>query len=137
MPSGVYPRTKNQLIAAKTNLSKGRSPEARKKAAKTLKEIAQNPEWRKKVSEATKEAMNTPKIRTKHLAGLKKAREKHGVNFRGGNGQELTEIVKLADSLFSQCGYIREYPIRTKPVRMFSKMPQLPTKPTSQTQNKR
>ena len=117
MPSGVYPRTKNQLKAAKANLLKGRMPEARKKATKKLKEIAQNPEWRKKVSKSTKEAMNTPRIRTKHLAGLKKAREKYGVNFRGGNGQELTEIVKLADSLFSQCGFIREYPIPTKPVR--------------------
>ncbi len=117
MPSGVYPRTENQLKVAKHNLAEGRKPRARNKARQTLKEIAKNPEWRHKVSSAVKLAMHSPKVRKKHLKGLEKARKKHGVNFRGGNGQEPTKIVKLAARLLSQCGYLREYPIRTKPVK--------------------
>jgi len=121
MPKGVYPRTKNQLKAAKINFAKGREPKARIKAAQTLKKIAKNPEWCHKVSIATKIAMHSPEIRKKHLKGLENARRKHGVNFRGGNGQEPTKIVKLANKLLSQCGYIKEYPIRTKPVRKIFK----------------
>ncbi len=117
MPRGIYPRTENQLKAAKLNLAKGRKPEARIKARQKLKEIAKNPEWRRKISLATTLAMHSPKTRKKHLKGLKRARKKYGVNFKGGNGQEPTKIVKLANRLLSQCGYIREYPIRTRPVR--------------------
>ena len=117
MPKGVYPRTKNQLEASKANLAKGREAPAREKANATLKKIAENPEWREKVSQATQKAMHSPEIREKHLKGLLKARQKYGVNFRGGNGQELTKIVKLAERLFSQYGFIREYPITTKTVK--------------------
>lgn len=73
MPRGVYPRTPNQLKAAKANLAKGREPAARARASKTLKKIAQDEGWRRKVSEATKAAMRRPEVREKHLKGLAKA----------------------------------------------------------------
>ena len=124
MPSGVYPRTPNQLKAAKANLAKGRQPKARAKATSKLKQIAKNPEWRIKVSKATTKAMNSPEIRKRHLEGLDQARKKHGINFKGGNGQELTPIIKLADKLLSQCGFKREFPIKTKPVKnIFKNVP--------------
>ena len=123
MPSGVYQHKKLSERDEETRkkieacLSKGRSPEVREKVTKILKKNAENPKWREKVSIATKQAMRSPEVREKHLAGLEKARETHGVNFKGGNGQEMTPIIQLANRLLSRCGYIREYPIPTKPVK--------------------
>lgn len=105
MPKGKYQR------------KKGRTPEVRAKVARILKENATSLEWRGKVSVATKQAMHSPKVREKHLAGWAKAKEKYGTNFRGGNGQEMTPIVRLASELLSRCGYIREYPIPTRLVK--------------------
>lgn len=113
MPSGIYPRTRNQLKAAVANLAKGREKPARKKATQKLREIAQNPEWRKKVGKVTKEAMWRPEIRKKHLAGLQRAREKYGINFKGGNGQEPVEEVKKIALILEPQGYIREFLILT------------------------
>jgi len=117
MPTGVYKRTPELMKEVRKNLDKGRTPKVRKKVAKILKENAKDPKWREKVSEATKKSMHDPEIRKRHLAGLEKAREKYGNSFKGGNGQPMTPIVELANNLLSQCGYIREYPIRTKTVR--------------------
>ena len=117
MPRGVYPRRPNQLKAAIKNLAKGREKEAREKANKTLREIAQDPEWREKVSVATKKAMHTPEVRRRHLRGLKKARVKNGVNFRGGNGQEMTPIVRRVWAILKKEGFVREYPVKTEKVR--------------------
>ena len=117
MPSGVYIRTKKLTEKQLEGLAKGRTPKVRKKVAKILKENAKDPKWREKVSEATKKSMHDPEIRKRHLKGLEKARKKYGNNFKGGNGQPMTPIVELANNLLSQCGYIREYPIRTKTVR--------------------
>ena len=117
MPTGVYPRTEKMMKKVKKNLAKGRSPSARKKATAKLKENAKNPEWIKLVSENTKKGMKRPEARKKHLCGLEKARKKHGVNFKGGNGQSPTPIIILANELFSKCGFICELPIKTKSVR--------------------
>ncbi len=63
MPRGVYPRTPDQLRAAKANLAKGRQPDVRAKAAATLKAIAQDPAWREMVSANTRKAMHRPEVR--------------------------------------------------------------------------
>lgn len=73
MPRGVYPRTANQLKAAKANLAKGRQKAARKKAAKTLRKLGQDPGWRERVSKGTKAAMRRPDVRKNHLEGLSAA----------------------------------------------------------------
>lgn len=114
MPRGVYPRTKNQLRAAVANLAKGREKEAREKANKKLKENAKNPAWRFKVSQATKKAMWRSEVRARHLAGLQKAFERYGVNFKGGNGQEPVETVKRLSIILEPQGFIREYTIPTR-----------------------
>lgn len=110
VPRGIYPRTTNQLQAAKRNLALGRSPEARRKAQERLAQIATDPEWRAKVSRSTCAAMRSPEVRARHLAGL----ANQPANFRGGNGQEPVPIVKLVGSILSPLGFVPEYPIKTK-----------------------
>ena len=114
MPKGVYPRTKNQLEAAKRNFALGRMPEVRKKVALILKQKAADPAWREKVSLATRKAMRTPEIRERHLNGLKRALRAHGVNFKGGNGQEPTELIKQIAGVLEPQGFIQEYAVLTK-----------------------
>ena len=80
MPRGVYPRTANQLAAAKLNLAKGRLPEARVKAQQSLRRIASDPSWRERVSTGTKAAMRRPEVRDRHLCALKG----QPLNFEGG-----------------------------------------------------
>jgi very-short-patch-repair endonuclease len=113
MPTGVYVRTPEMRRQMKKNLAKGRLPAARKKAAKKLRKLGQSEEWRDKVSEATKRAMHRPEVRTKHLKGLKRARQKYGVNFKGGNGQEPVEFVKQLIPEMLKKGFIHEYPVPT------------------------
>ncbi len=72
MPKGVYPRTQNQLKAAKINLAKGREPKARERAAETIKELAKTKEWKNSVSEGTKKAIHRPEVRKRHLEGIAK-----------------------------------------------------------------
>jgi hypothetical protein len=110
MPKGVYPRTPNQLRAAKANLAKGRQPIARAKATVTLREIAADPKWRAKVSRATKTAMHQPEIRKRHLAALAHA----PMNFRGGNGRPIAERAKSYLAALTWLGWQAEYPIPTK-----------------------
>ena len=117
MPTGVYTRTEKMMKKVKKNLAKGHSPSARKKATAKLKEYAKDPEWIKLVSENTKKGMKRPEARKKHLHGLEKARKKHGINFKGGNGMHPTPIIALGIKLFTQCGFIWELPIKTKPVK--------------------
>lgn len=124
MPSGIYPRTENQLKAAVKNLALGRTPEVRAKVRKKMIKKGKDPKWRKLVSEQTKKAMHRPEVRKKHLKGLAKARATYGNNFKGGNGREMTPIIKLADKLFSHCGFVREYAVKTKPVKhLFERIP--------------
>ncbi len=66
------------------------------------------------MSEATKKAMHRPEVRERHLAGLKKALEKHGVRFKGGNGQEPVIAVKKMITVLEPLGFLRELPIKTK-----------------------
>lgn len=113
MPTGHYKRTPEVLERAKKNLAKGRTPEARKKAADSIRRIAKNLDWRKRVSDATRIAMHTPKIRKRHLSGLRRAFAIHGSNFAGGNGVEPTRVVKLFASILEPFGFIRELPIKT------------------------
>lgn len=131
MPTGVYKRTAKHNAQMRRCLEMGRSKEARKKAAETMrkkanetvqasgawgsrKEMFQSNEFRKRVSEATKKRMHDPEVRKRHLAGLKRARKKHGVNFKGGNGQPMLPIVAMYNKVLSQIGYVREYPVKTK-----------------------
>jgi len=118
MPKGVYVRKPSKVRdeSNKKNLEKGRTPDVRAKVREKLIENAQDEAWREKVSKATKEAMHRPEVRGKHLKGLEMARKKHGVNFRGGNGQEMTDIIGYLDSLLREQGFIREYPVKTKSV---------------------
>ncbi len=114
MPRGVYPRTKNQLEAAKKNLAKGREKPAREKAAASLRTLAKTEEWRRRVSNGTKKALNQPETRKKHLEAIKQSQETKGINFTGGNGQEpVPFVVWLAEQLESE-GFVRELPIKTK-----------------------
>ena len=71
MPRGKYPRTPNQLAAAKANLAKGRLPEARAKAQQSIRRTASDPSWREKVSRATQAAMRLPEVRDRHLRAMK------------------------------------------------------------------
>src|SRR3989304_1971142 len=114
MPRGVYPRTPNQLKAAKENLAKGRLPEARAKAQETMRVWVISPGWRMRVSKATTAAMHRPEVRERHLAGLQKALNLHGVNFKGGNGQEPVKTVMELASLLEPMGFTRELVIKTK-----------------------
>jgi len=113
MPRGVYPRTANQLRAAKANLAKGREPKARAKAAKTLKKIAEDEEWREKVSKATKKAMYRPDVRRRHLKGLARALERYGPNFKGGKGHGPTDEEREAGNILMPLGFIPEFKILT------------------------
>ena len=114
MPSGVYPRTENQLRAAAANLAKGREPEAQLKARRSLGKIVKTAEWRLKVSVATKEAMIRPEIRKKHIGALAAARTKHGNNFQGGNGTEPVSTVKSLEPFLNKLGFERELAVKTK-----------------------
>jgi hypothetical protein len=113
MPTGVYTRTKDVLERARANLAKGHSRASREKANAALRTRAQDPKWRERVSEGTKRAMHEPATRVKHLAGLAAAIEKHGVGFKGGNGQRPVAIVESITPGLEAQGYIREFAIRT------------------------
>jgi Protein of unknown function (DUF559) len=110
MPSGVYPRTPNQLRAAKANLAKGHAPEARTKANAKIQKMGQDPAFRLRVSEANLKRMRDPEVRARHLAALAGL----PVNFKGGNGQEPTPLIKAMFEDLAATGYQRELIIRTK-----------------------
>jgi hypothetical protein len=112
MPTGIYIRkpSKKRDEATAKNFAKGRTPEAREKANITLRDIVWTEEKRKETSEKTKEIMHRPDVREKHLKALENA----PVNFKGGNGQELTEVVKKVLELLTPLGFDREVGISTK-----------------------
>lgn len=112
MPRGVYVRKPSiaRDEATARNFAKGHTPEVRAKALESIKENAADPAWQQWVSDKTKEAMHRPDVREKHLAALKN----NPVNFKGGNGQELTEVVKMALTILEPLGFVREYPVKTK-----------------------
>jgi hypothetical protein len=114
MPRGVYPRTPNQLQAAKANLAKGHSAEAREKANATLRAIASDEVWREKVSQATTAAMYRPEVREKHLTRLRAYQAANGFNFRGGNGLAPPAAVQKAAERLLPRGFIQELSIPTK-----------------------
>lgn len=114
MPRGVYPRTANQLKAAKANLAKGREPAARAKAAVSLREIAQDPAWRERVSRGTQAAMWRPEVREKHLAALREALTLHGVNFKGGNGCAPVPLAQEMEKVLAPLGFRREHVVLTR-----------------------
>jgi hypothetical protein len=110
MPRGIYPRTPNQLAAAKANLAKGRLPGARAKAQQSIRQIASNPSWREKVSRATKAAMRRPEVRDRHLRAMKG----QPIHFKGGNGRPLAERVEAFLAALKLLGWIPEYVIKTR-----------------------
>lgn len=95
MPRGVYPRTQNQLRAAKVNLAKGREPAARAKAQAKLAQLGADPVWRRTVAKATRKAMRDPIIRAKHLLAMRGQTS----NFKGGNGQQPTLLARQMEAL--------------------------------------
>lgn len=115
MPKGVYPHnSERQREQAREALAKGRTPEARSRATETMRAIGQSRDWRERVSDATRKAMARPEVKFRHLAGLEKARQCHGVNWRGGNGQPPTRVMELAAAILAPLGFIPEYVIKTK-----------------------
>jgi hypothetical protein len=91
-----------------------RTPRTPKQIAAMRKKYYDNEEWRLMISERTKEAMHRPSVRRKHLKGLKRALEKYGPNFRGGNGQPITPTVSHYAELLEPLGYVREFPVKTR-----------------------
>jgi len=96
-------------------INKAKSSCCSKECAHKLKSVdyrrrlATNPVWVKNVSEGTKKAMRRPKTRNKHLAGLKRALKKHGVNFKGGQNQEPVAFVKSLAEVLLPIGFIQEH----------------------------
>lgn len=76
----------------------------------TLAKIAADPAWRLRVSDSTRARMRDPEVRARHLAGLAKRK---GTNFKGGNGQPLTDQVRQAAAILEPLGFKREVAIRT------------------------
>lgn len=112
MGKGIYLRTQAHRDAIrKARLGAKASPEAKKNQGIAARKTALSPEWRKRVSEGTRKKMRLPSIRRKHLAGLRRARRRYGVNFRNGNGQILQGFVLSFWKVLKPLGYIREYAI--------------------------
>src|SRR5580692_2892943 len=111
MPSGVYIRKPSKLRdeAIAKNFAKGHTKESREKALQSIQQTWTE-EKREATSIRTQAIMRTPKVREKHLEALKN----NPCNFRGGNGQPLTEVVKMAQELLAPLGFIRECPVSTK-----------------------
>lgn len=116
MPTGIYHRSPKMLAKAKANLEKGHLPDARRKAMKSIQE-AWTEEKRKEVSLKNRKRMHDPDVRSRHLKALKNAREVHGVNFKGGNGQKPVKTVKLLAQVLIPLGFTRELPILTRPYK--------------------
>ncbi len=101
----------------------GRTPESRARAKIKMRERAADPEWRRRVAEATRARMRDPEIRARHLEALRNARAKHGVNFRGGNGQPRTQNQITVEAILRPLGFTPEYVVRTKGHRTRHKPP--------------
>lgn len=116
MPKGVYVRkmTPAQVAMMRENLAKGRTAEAQAKAGARRREIAEDPNWREKVSEATQKAMHRPEVRKKHLAGLGRAIQAHGANFKGGKSQPPTPLIQSLENLLEPLGFLRELKVLTR-----------------------
>jgi hypothetical protein len=113
MPRGVYPRTPNQLAAARANLARGRDPDVRARALRTQRETWKDPAWRQRVSDGTRAAMQDEHVRQRHLDGLAAARAAHGVNFRHGNGQPPSARLERIARMLLPKGFVRELVIVT------------------------
>src|SRR5271154_2949489 len=112
MPRGVYVRTKAIRAAIrKARTGAKASLEACKNMSIAARKTALSPQWRKNVSEGTRKKMRLPGVRRKHLTGLRKARAKYGVNFRGGKNQKPVAYVMSLWKFLEPVGYIREYPV--------------------------
>lgn len=114
MPSGVYPRTQNQLKASIANLAKGRAPEVRADVRVKLKKNAESEEWRRMVGEHTKAAMHKPEIRQKHLQALARNMIIYGAGYRGGRNQEPLPIMAEFAKILELLGFIQELHILTR-----------------------
>lgn len=86
----------------------------KKKQAILARQRAISPAWRKRVSEGTRKKMRLPHIRRKHLAGLRRARAKHGVNFKGGMHQKPVKYVLSFWKVLKPLGYLMEFPVSLK-----------------------
>lgn len=113
MPTGVYKRTKKHFEQTQKNFAKGRLPKARKKAIASIK-ATWTDDKRRATSERTRRLMTKPSIRKRHLAALKRSREKHGVEFKGGNGQEPVNIIRELSKVLTPLGFVRELVIKTR-----------------------
>jgi hypothetical protein len=102
------------MARAKANLQLGHAPAARTKANQSLRIIATSTEWRRRVGKATREKLYDPEIRARHLAGIKAAQERHGLNFRGGNGDHPTGAEDQAAKILVPAGFIRQLVVKTR-----------------------
>ena len=57
--------------------------------------------------------MADPEVKKRHLLAVHRSIERQGINFRGGNGQEPTEIQEIWSKRLSPMGYHREHVIKT------------------------
>jgi len=114
MPTGMYPRSAEYREKMMACLQLGREESARTKASIKLRALGQNKDWRESVSKATKAKMHDPAIRSRHLAALETARMRHGTNWKGGNGQALTETVVKWNKILEPAGFIRELAVKTR-----------------------
>ncbi len=88
------------------------TPETKAKLSKIHRKSACSPEWLERVSQGTRKAMRNPSTRRKHLAGLRRARAVHGINFKGGSGQQSVPYVVNLAKVLCPLGYIQEFPVR-------------------------
>jgi len=114
MPSGVYKRSPEHIAKIRKYLSLGHSPEARAKANEAMRHIGKDPEWRQRVGASTRLAMRRPDVRRRHLKALERNLKRDGVHFKGGNGQDPSDIVKWFQSILEPLGFVRECAVKTK-----------------------
>lgn len=112
MPSGVYPRTEGHRAQIQKWAAKGHSKSVRIKAIRSLKVSGAKPEFKQRMSEIVTKL--SPKTKKRRIAGLKKWIKENGSTWKGGNGQEPVLIVRQAEPILKESGFIREFPILTK-----------------------
>lgn len=96
------------------NLAKGREPKARKKALVSLRANGAREEFRSKMSRIVKARLEDPKELKRHRIRTREYIKTHGANYRGGNGQRMTPLIRSAVKELEPMGFIREYVVITR-----------------------
>lgn len=110
---GIYVRTPAIREAIRqARLGTHNSEESKRKQSASMKKTACDPAWRKRVSDGTRKKMHTASVRRKHLAGLRKARKAHGVNFTTF-GRDLVRFEREMAKVLCPLGYVQQHYVRT------------------------